>query len=576
MVRRPKHRWWNVPGHLYGLSRTADGRNQLLIYASIVLIVLAAGGLWDRTFWTPEQITPEDARFGWNESIAKEEAPRIAAMMPKFAITDADGNVVSGEGKSAELWRFTKLVNGGKHIATWKQESGDCVSMGWSNAIAYRMGFQIAQDQRNEVLKIPFPPYCYGTSRVLIGKRQLGRQAGSVGAWAAQASQAYGVLPTEQAESLGYRYSGQLADQWGWTGPPRDTITYGSKFRIRTVSQVRTWEDTRDALVHGYPVTVASNVGFTGGPYDRDGKRWLRSRGNWGHQMCFIGCEDRSGREKGAYCLNSWGTDAHPKPLNDEPLGGFWVDAATVQRMVSQNDSWAYSDFDGFPAEQVADWNAFKSQVEATQPGEHEAELLARSEQPDPQPVLMEVRSMFSLNLLWCCLALGVVLGAVALMARYGSKVGRVSSALLLAGIMLYGATSTETEAGPRRRAARYQAYQAQQTYQAQAATAPACACPSGACCNGACANCPENASRDGWKCGPNGCVPPASTRTIERVKTKTIHAAAFNAFPDDATKPTAVEYQPIDRAVWSAMPEPEHSTSAAVGVQQEWSAFGG
>jgi hypothetical protein len=566
--------WYNLPGHIVDLSKSAEGRTRLLMYSAVSLVAFAVGGLIDRTFVTPEQITPEDARFGWNEAIAKEEAPRIAAMMPKFAITDADDNVVSGEGKSAELWRFTKLINEGKHIPTWKQESGDCVSMGWSNAIAYRQGFQIAQDQRNEILKIPFPPYCYGTSRVLIGKRQLGRQPGSVGAWAAQASQAYGVLPTEQANALGYRYSGQLADQWGWQGPPRETITYGSKFRIRTVSQVRTWEDTRDALVHGYPVTVASNVGFTGGPYDRDGKRWLRARGNWGHQMCFIGVEDRPGRVKGAYCLNSWGVDAHPKPLNDEPLGGFWVDWQTVQRMVAQNDSWAYSDFDGFPAEQVADWNAFKSQVEANQPGEHEAELLARSEQPDPQPVLMEVRSMFSLNLLWVCLALGVVLGAVALMAKYGGKAGRVSAALLLAAAMIYGA-SADVDAGPRRRAARYQAYQAQQVYQAQAATAPACVCPAGACCNGACTNCPANASRDGWKCGPNGCVPPASTRTIERVKTRTIHAASFNAFPPVEVSAPPAE-QPPEPTVWSAMPAPEPVATSRIDPAVEWSAFGG
>lgn len=568
--------WYNVPGHLYDLSRSADGRTRLTLYGAVGLIMFALGGLVDRTFVSPEQVTPEDARFGWNESVAKEEAPRIAAMMPKFAITDADGNVVSGAGQNAELWRFTKLVNGGKHIAGWKQETGDCVSFGAARAIMVRQAFQIAHDQRNEVLKIPFPPYIYGTSRVLIGKRQLGRQPGSVGAWAAQATQAYGVLPTEHAAALGYQYSGQLADQWGLQGPPRDAITYASKFRIRTVSQVRTWEDTRDALVHGYPVTVASNVGFTGGSYDLDGKRWLRARGNWGHQMCFTGVEDRPGRTKGAYCMNSWGVDAHPKPLNDEPPGGFWVDAATVQRMVSQNDSWAYSDFDGFPSEQVADWNAFKSQIEANhQPGEQEAELLARSEQPDPQPVLMEVRSMFSLSLLWCCLVSGVLLGSVALIAKYGGKSGRVSAALLLAAAMIYGA-STDVDAGPRRRAARYQAYQAQQTYQAQAATAQACACPPGACCNGACANCPANAVNAGWKCGPNGCVPPASTRTIERVKTRTIHAASFNAFPPvEVSEAPAAEQSP-EPTVWSAMPAPEPVATSRVEPAAEWSAFGG
>ena len=539
---KPKliRRWYNVPGQIYDLSRTREGRCRLTLYGAVGLICFAIGGLIDRTFWTPRLVTPDESKFGWVESVAKAEAPRIAAMMPKFAITDADGNVVSGEGKNAELWRFAKLSNEGKHIATWRQESGDCVSMGASNAIAYRQGFQIAQDQRNEVLKIPFPPYLYGTSRVQIGKRQLGRGAGSIGAWAAQAAISYGVLPADEAARQGFSYSGRLADQWGWQGPPQSTLTYAGKFRIRTVSQVRSWEDVRDALVHGYPVTVASNVGFNGGHYDRDGKRWLKPAGNWGHQMCFIGCEDRPQRTKGAYCLNSWGVDAHPRPLNDEPPGGFWVDWQTVQRMVAQGDSWAFSDFDGFPAEGEADWNAFKTQVEAHVPGEPEAELLARVEQPDPQPVLMEVRTMFDPTVLWSLLAIGVTLAALALMRLYTPK-ARGASALLIAFALIYGASTIDTsEAGPRRRAARYQASVTQMTHVTQpAATAP-CVCPSGACCNGVCANCPAG---EGWKCGPNGCVPPKSDGKRTTVtKTKTVET---------------VNATPMDVNVWTALPTP-------------------
>ena len=253
--------------------------------------------------------------------------------------------------------------------------------------------------------------------------------------------------------------------------------------------------------------------------------------------MCFIGCEDRPGRDKGCYCLNSWGVDAHPKPLNDEPPGGFWVDWQSVQRMVAQGDSWAYSDFDGFPDEGKADWNAFKTQVEANVPGEQDAELLARSEQPDPQPVLMEARTMFSPTLLWTILIAGVLLAVIALRSKYGWK-AKGSSALFLAAVMLYGATTTE--AGPRRRAARYQAYQATVTQQTQmtqtpaAATAP-CVCPQGACCNGACANCPAGT---GWKCGPNGCVPPKSETRKAVTKTKTVETVS----------------SPMDPMVWSAM----------------------
>ena len=337
-------------------------RRHFLFLLSISLWSLGLGGVIDGYFTRPE-ITPDAAKFGWSEEAAKVDAPRIAALTPAFAIRDTEGNVISGAGKESSLWRFAKLCNNGKHIPTWRQESGDCVSMGWSNAIAYRQGYQIIQEGRFEKLEIPFPPYMYGISRVQVGKRQLGRGAGSIGAWAGQGSQGYGVVNVSQVTKLGIKYSGKLADKYGWEGPPEQLITLGKKHRVNQISQVKSWEDARDALAYGFPVTIASNVGFEGGYYDKDGKRFLRPAGKWPHQMCLIGMDDRPGHEKGAYCINSWGVDAHPKPIGDEPPGGFWIDWQTVQRITSQGDSWAYSDFDGFTISRedaVADWSIFK------------------------------------------------------------------------------------------------------------------------------------------------------------------------------------------------------------------------
>lgn len=537
MVRRKKSNrsWWNVVGHCMAMLKDREGRIQLGLYVGLGLIVFASGGLIDRTWFTPIEISPEAARFGWNEALAKVEAPVIAAQMPKFAITDADGNVLSGEGQSAELWKFAKAANGGKHIATWKQESGDCVSMGATNAQAYRMAFQKVKDQRNEVLKIPFPPYTYGGSRVIIGHGQLGRSPGAVGAWAAQFSQSHGVYTVEQAALDGFVYSGRLADQWGQTGPPKKAIEFGRKFRIRTVSQVKSWQDVRDALVHGYPVTVASNVGFTGGSYDSDGKRWLRPRGNWGHQMCFIGAEDRAGRDKGAYCLNSWGADAHPQPLNDEPPGGFWVDSQTVQRMVGQGDSWAYSDFDGFPAsdDAGADWTAFRREATTSE----DAELVARAEQPEPKPVLKEVRQMIPLEILLPILLAGAVLFMLCLFFKYPQQVG-TAGAILLA-ISMIGIADRAAEAGARRRAQRMQQF-----------TASQCACPNGVCAAGQCATAQcvnGQCVNDGQKfcvggfCYPSKAAYEASVAKKElrkqspgiEVAAEKLPADIFNAFGD-------------------------------------------
>lgn len=394
----------------------------LCLWLAVTLCGAGIVGIVDGSFVSTLDITPQTLRHGWDEARAKVDAPVIAARMPAFAIRDVEGNIISGAGKTSELWKFAKLVNDGHHIPTWRQESGDCVSMGWSNAIAYLSAYQIAKDQRNEVLKIPFTPYGYGTSRVFVGKRQLGRGAGSIGAWAAEASTGYGVYTVDQAKADGFTYSGRLADKWGWEGPPPKTVETGKKHRVNHISQVRSWEDVRDALAYGFPVTVASNVGFEGGYYDKDGKRFLRPRGRWAHQMCLIGMEDRIDHEKGAYCINSWGTDAHPKPIGGEPPGGFWIDWQTVQRMVSQGDSWAYADFDGFKVDRKddsADWNIFRDDqlIEAVN-DDLPAKIVAleEAEKPEPQTTVetvREVRKWYASYIGWFLEVAGGVLAGV-------------------------------------------------------------------------------------------------------------------------------------------------------------------
>ena len=87
------------------------------------------------------------------------------------------------------------------------------------------------------------------------------------------------------------------------------------------------------------------------GKADR-GKLWGVKSGVWNHQMCFIGVDDDSARP-GAYCMSSWGPWVHGKPVDDAPPGGFWVDAEVVEEMVSQQDSYAYSQFEGFPEQKL-------------------------------------------------------------------------------------------------------------------------------------------------------------------------------------------------------------------------------
>jgi hypothetical protein len=107
-------------------------------------------------------------------------------------------------------------------------------------------------------------------------------------------------------------------------------------------------------VINGCPVVIGSSQGFGEGVRTRDEDgflvpprhRWRPSV--WNHSMVVIGVCDEGRR--GALFLNSWGTDwvKGPTRFKTTPKGCFWVDAAIVDRMVKQGDSFAIRGFKGY------------------------------------------------------------------------------------------------------------------------------------------------------------------------------------------------------------------------------------
>lgn len=300
------------------------------------------------------EITPPSARMGWHpEMVATPEHAAIVAAMPPFELRDDEGNRIVQDNAKANvrLWKWTKLVNNGQHLPNIPQEVGDCVSWGAANAINYTAAVQIARDGTAEEFHRAFPPYLYGTSRVLVGKGQL-RGDGSVGAWAAQAAQKYGVLPMDGPNVPAY--SGSIARQWGnKPGPPQEFVDAAQPFKVQTVAKMRTADDVRDAVCNGYGVTIASDAGFQMTPPMVNGRRINRRSGSWNHQMSIVGYDGETHTEPLWYVLNSWGPNAHGSPGGDEPPGGFWITRRDVEYIVRQGDSFAFSGFSGFPAQNL-------------------------------------------------------------------------------------------------------------------------------------------------------------------------------------------------------------------------------
>lgn len=322
-----------------------------------------------------------------------EAAAVVVASTPKFMLVGAAADEDNSR-KNVRLWD-AMLALRGSHFPNVPQQIGDCVSWGAANAVNYLQAVQLTRGPPDAFEFAPAdPPYIYGTSRITIGAKHGSRFRGdgSVGAYAAEGLKECGCLKATHPQCPPYNAS--RAKEWGDKGPPDWARDAAKRYTVETIANVDSADEIRDAVCHGFPVTVASNWG-TKTIRPKDGRMVAAHDGMWPHQMCCI-AYDGSGREPYWYLLNSWGPNAHPMPLQNEPPGGFWIDRKSMEYIAKQGDCWALSGFEGFPAEDL-DWDQLlhrtRSTVGASAP---------------PVPLVQEPIAMFSPMLL-----LGLVLFAV-------------------------------------------------------------------------------------------------------------------------------------------------------------------
>lgn len=322
---------------------------------TLLVLSLTAIVLWPQAKQQLPFPEPPQHLMGWaGPDAAKAAWAEIGAKFPRFAIK---GDAKSSEGAKVSLWKHTIAVTG-NHLPTIRQEIGDCVSQGTKNAVEYLLCAQIAKGEAQEFHPV-FAPYHYAYGRMVIGRGQIRGPDGSVGSWSADGIREGGVLPQSFGGGMP-EYSGRVSAQWAVRRPEAKYVAEGKLHLVTTTAMVTTYVEGRDSLANGYPINVCSDVGFAMQPRVEGGKHWGVPTGNWNHSMTFVGVDDtvvapkwagnRSGRKGAFYILNSWGPDAHGKPAGDEPPGGFWVARDVVERMLSQEDSFAYSGLNGFVA----------------------------------------------------------------------------------------------------------------------------------------------------------------------------------------------------------------------------------
>jgi len=312
-------------------------------------LAATASGLLLPTFVQANPMT-SDVRFGWTQDrksledfIRRHRRPFISQM--NAAIKG------SGKGQKAFLHLAMERVMGRKYVPH-DQGAPDCVSQSAALAVDVLQGVQIVTKRLPQrwVAKAATEPI-YGGSRVEIGG-YTGRGGGSTGHWAAEWLVKYGVL-LRQKYPTGHdftQYSAAKAVEMGRDGCPDALEPIARLHPVKKTAICKSYSDLCDCIYNGSPVMVCSNVGFGSGKRRRDSEGFLtRKRKPWYHAMLFAGYDDEY-RRPGALCFNSWGEDwVYGPKRGPQPEGTFWIDAATVDAMLRQGDSFAFSAYVGFP-----------------------------------------------------------------------------------------------------------------------------------------------------------------------------------------------------------------------------------
>lgn len=283
---------------------------------------------------------------GWIDDQRAVEA--YLAKLPEPLFADAAQSIQgSGAGKTVLLYEAARQV-WGRDLDPGPQKIGDCVSWGFAGAVDLLACQEVLKGEAEEhswELRT-CTEAVYALSRCEYGNLDGSMQDGSVGAWAAEAVTKGGTLSRKR---LG-EYDPRRAKQWGARGLPDELEPEAKEHLVKTATLVTSFEQARDAIANGYPISVCSNQGFS---QSRDKDGFCRPKGSWAHCMKWIAGRDDA--RPGILNMNSWGNDSPrgPKGEHDIPDGSWWIDAEVVERMLRSRDTFALSQFDGYPAQTI-------------------------------------------------------------------------------------------------------------------------------------------------------------------------------------------------------------------------------
>ena len=251
----------------------------------------------------------------------------------------------SGEGKLSLPFKALLEFDPGFGPAE-RQTTGDCVSHSTRNAVDITRSVEIKNGDREDFV-------ARGATEAIYQSRGHRGQGMSCSGAARYVHQNGGILIRKDYGDVNLsKYNSSLGAN---LRIPNDVYkTEARKHQVKTISNIRTVEEARDALANGYALSVCSGYGFSS---RRDSNGIAKRSSGWNHAMAWIACDDTHARLKETLFLvqNSWGKWNSGTRVHDQPEGSFWIREKDARGMLSGGGAWVFSDVDGFPARKI-DW----------------------------------------------------------------------------------------------------------------------------------------------------------------------------------------------------------------------------
>lgn len=225
-----------------------------------------------------------------------------------------------------------------------RQTTGDCVSHSTRNAVDITRAVEIKNGDKEDFLN-------RGATEAIYQSRGHRKQGMSCSGAARYVHQNGGILIRKDYGDIDLsKYNSSIGANHKI--PNSIYKDEARKHQVKTISNVRTVEEARDALANGYALSVCSGYGFSS---RRDSNGIAKRSKGWSHAMAWIACDDTHKRLNETLFLvqNSWGVWNSGPRVHDQPEGSFWIREKDARGMLSGGGAWVFSDVDGFPARKV-------------------------------------------------------------------------------------------------------------------------------------------------------------------------------------------------------------------------------